>query len=75
MTEEQKSLAEITRRGLAALARELGSADTIRFLNQFATRRGDYTAERDSLFRDQSLDQLLADLKKAKAEDRSNAGA
>lgn len=76
MTEEQKSLAEITRRGIVALTRELGSDDTVRFLSQFnKSGHGDYTAERDILFRDQTLDQLLADMKKAKAEDQGGAWA
>lgn len=32
--------------GLKALARDLGSAGMVRFLQQFETGQGDYTAER-----------------------------
>jgi hypothetical protein len=39
-------LEEIRRRGLAALARQLGPVGMIRFLQQFETGAGDYTTER-----------------------------
>jgi hypothetical protein len=34
-------LAEVTRRALEILTRELGPADTVRFINQFTTGSGD----------------------------------
>ncbi|HYW12500.1 MAG TPA: hypothetical protein VE871_11085 [Longimicrobium sp.] len=40
---------EIRRVGLDALARELGPVGTVRFLQQFETGSGDYTAERAGL--------------------------
>lgn len=43
-------LAEVTRRAIQVLARELGPADTARFITQFSGGSGDYTAERDALF-------------------------
>ncbi len=73
MIVEQRTLADITRQALEVLSRELGSADTIRFLNQFTTGQGDYTAERDVLLRDQTLDQILSDIKNAKAPDCGGA--
>jgi hypothetical protein len=39
-------LEEIRRLGLEALARQLGPVGMVRFLQQFETGRGDYTAER-----------------------------
>lgn len=41
------TLQEIRQNGLEALARELGIIGMVRFLQQFETGHGDYTAERD----------------------------
>ena len=41
----------------------VGVVNTVRFLNQFTTGYGDYTAERDTLFADLTLDELLAAIK------------
>jgi hypothetical protein len=68
MTIKRKPLAEVTQRAIAILCRELGTADTIRFINQFTTGHGDYTSERDALFAGITLDQILADIKSAKPE-------
>jgi hypothetical protein len=64
MTVRTKPLAEVTQRAIEILCRELGAADTVRFINQFTTGHGDYTAERDVLFADDTLDQIIADIKK-----------
>ncbi|MGZ5980184.1 MAG: hypothetical protein ACXWO3_04400 [Isosphaeraceae bacterium] len=59
-----KPLAEVSQRAIKALCRELGAADTVRFINQFTTGHGDYTSERDVLFAEDTLDQIIADIKK-----------
>jgi len=41
--------AELRRRGLEALVRELGYVDAMRFLHQYDTGQGDYTRERHQL--------------------------
>ena len=41
--------AELRRRGLEILVRELGYLDAMRFLHQYETGRGDYTRERHQL--------------------------
>ena len=41
---------EIRQAGLEALARELGPVGMVRFLQQFETGRGDYSAERHGWF-------------------------
>ena len=64
MTVNDKSLAEITERAYDILFRELGSADAIRFLNQFSSGRGDYTAERDHLFADLTMDQIYSEIRR-----------
>ena len=42
----------------------MGVVDTVRFLNQFTTGYGDYTEEREALFKDLTLDEILAAMKK-----------
>jgi hypothetical protein len=72
MTVPAKPLAEVTRRAIEVLTRELGAADTLRFVNQFTMGLGDYTAERDHLFGEETLDQIL-DAIKAKTSERPGA--
>lgn len=61
-----KPLAEVTRRAIEVLSRELGAADTMRFVNQFSTGQGDYTAERGALFADDTIEQIVADIQAAR---------
>ena len=56
---EHRSPAEIERLGFAALCERLGPADAIRFLQQFDLGRGDYTRERDHLFKGDTIDSLV----------------
>ena len=63
---ERKPLAEITNQAFKLLVKELGSADTIRFLNQYTNGHGNYTAERDTLFDGLSLDQIVDEIKQAR---------
>ena len=42
------TLEEIRRRGIEALAAELGPVGMVRFLQQFETGRGDYSQDRDA---------------------------
>ena len=58
-----KPLSEVTQQALAVLIKEIGVVNTVRFLHQFTTGYGDYTAERDALFADLTLDELLATIK------------
>jgi hypothetical protein len=63
MNTAELTLDEIRSRGYAALLRELGPAGYVRFIQQFRTGRGDYTAERH-----QWLDKLTMDDVKAMLE-------
>ena len=65
MTVETKPLAELTRRAIELLSRELGAADMIRFVNQFTIGYGDYTAERESLLGPMTLDEIISQIKGA----------
>jgi hypothetical protein len=64
VTVKTKPLAEVTHRAIEVLSRELGAAAALRFINQFTTGHGDYTAERDTLLAGETLDQIIADIKK-----------
>jgi hypothetical protein len=64
MNIQTKPLSDITQQALALLTKELGLADTVRFLNQFTTGYGDYTTERDALFVDLTLDELFSAIKR-----------
>jgi hypothetical protein len=59
-----RPLVEVTERAMGALVRELGVADTERFLQQFGVGYGDYTKERDALFGHLSLDDVIEQSRK-----------
>jgi len=56
-------LKEISSRAKNALIRELGVVDTLRFLNQFRAGSGDYTTEREELFKAKSVKSIVAEIK------------
>ena len=68
MTVQTRSLADVTRRAIEVLTRELGAADTLRFVNQFTTGLGDYTAEREQLFGEETLEQIIGAIKEKAAD-------
>lgn len=59
MSVQPKSLSQITQDAIAILMKEIGIANTLRFLNQFSTGFGNYTEERETLFKDLTLDEIL----------------
>jgi hypothetical protein len=63
MNVQTKPLSEITQQAIDLLLTEMGIVNTLRFLNQFTTGYGDYTQERQALFKDLTLDELLATMK------------
>ena len=63
MIVQTKPLSEVTQQAIALLMKEIGVVNTVRFLNQFTVGYGDYTAERDALFADLTLDKALAAMK------------
>jgi hypothetical protein len=71
MTTQTKPLAEVTHRAIEILTRELGAADTLRFVGQFTTGYGDYTAEREALFANRTLDEMIAEIKAPAGAPRS----
>ena len=72
MTVAPAPLAEITATAIRILCREIGAANTARFLNQFTSGFGDYTAERDQLLGESTVDELVAQIRQRRAPDRTS---
>ncbi len=69
MTIESQSLQKITEKAIKILSKEMGIADTIRFLNQFSSGYGNYTEERKLMFQDLTLDDILKEMDQELDED------
>jgi hypothetical protein len=67
MIREAKPLAEITQDALRVLCREIGVVNTVRFVGQFTTGYGNYTEEREQLFADMTLDDIVSQIKQDRA--------
>ena len=67
MRSPEVPLAELSQHAIHVLAREMGVVNTMRFLNQFVTGPGNYTQERDTLFQDVSLDDVLSHIRRSPA--------
>lgn len=60
----QQSLYEINHRAISVLCREIGIVNTLRFIRQFSTGYGNYTEERETFFKEKSLEDILSEIKK-----------
>ena len=56
--------AELRRRGLEILVRELGYLDAMRFLHQYETGQGDYTRERHQLLPPWTTEEIVREADK-----------
>ena len=63
MTVLIEPIARLTDRARQALIAELGVIDAMRFLHQFRAGGGNYTAEREQLFKGRSVTDIVADIK------------
>ena len=54
-----KPLAEVTHEAIGILLREIGVVNTVRFLNQFTGGLGNYNEEREQLFGELTLDEIV----------------
>jgi hypothetical protein len=71
MRVEAKPLAEVTKEAIRVLIQELGPVDTVRFVNQFTAGYGNYTKEREQLFADMTLDEIVSEIKRGKEHTKS----
>lgn len=62
MTTEVTPLAEINRQAIRLLYRELGVVNAVRFLRQFTAGFGDYTQERELLFGQKTLEEIVGEI-------------
>jgi hypothetical protein len=65
------TLEQVRITGLRALSRDLGPVGLVRFLQQFETGHGDYTAERHAWLSEytvRDIDQAIEDQRKTTAE-------
>ena len=63
MNTQTQPLSQITQQAIEILSKEIGVANTMRFLSQFSTGYGNYTEEREALFKDLTLDEILSVMK------------
>ncbi|HRQ13671.1 MAG TPA: hypothetical protein PK205_10230 [Promineifilum sp.] len=63
-----KPLSEITQEAIDILLREIGAVNTIRFLNQFTGGFGNYTEERERLFEELTLDEIVMAIEQDRAD-------
>ena len=63
MNAHLEPIAQVTQRATDALVKELGVVDTIRFLGQFRTGSGDYTVQREKLFREMSVTDITHEIR------------
>ena len=59
-------LSEVSNSAKDALIEKLGVIDTLRLLNQFRAVSGDYTTEREQLFKGESVKSIVAAIKAGK---------
>jgi hypothetical protein len=64
MITETRPLVEINMRAINLLYKELGVVDAVRFLKQFTQGYGNYTQERENLFANKSLDEIVNEIEK-----------
>lgn len=60
----EMTLEEVRLAGLKALVRDLGSAGMVRFLQQFETGQGDYTAERHTWLGKRTVRELVEEIER-----------
>jgi hypothetical protein len=64
MITDAKPLVEINQQAISLLYKELGVVDAVRFLNQFTQGYGNYTQEREALFANRSLEEIVSEIEK-----------
>ena len=61
-----KTVNEINKTVFDILYREIGVSQTYRFLNQFFVGKGNYVEMKDELFRNRTVDDIVAEMKSRK---------
>lgn len=61
---------EIRQVGMDALLKALGPVDAVRFIQQYDKGYGDYTKERENLYKDVTVDQIFDDIANYKSKNQ-----
>jgi hypothetical protein len=69
-----RPIAEVDRRAREILTRDLGIVDTLRFLGQFQSSLGNYTAEREKWVDELPLDAIVSEIKGRRRNSRRKKG-
>ena len=64
MSVEYKPLVEINQEALRLLYKELGIVDAVRFLRQITRGFGDFTKEREDLYGEKGLEEILNEIER-----------
>ena len=64
MITDAKPLIEVNQQAIHLLYKELGVVDAVRFLKQFTQGYGNYTQEREIIFANKSLDDIVSEIEK-----------
>jgi hypothetical protein len=68
MITKARPLAELTQEAIRVLYRELGVVNTVRFLRQFTVGFGNYAEEREALFADKGLSEIVNEIKRRRKQ-------
>ena len=64
MITDVKPLIEVNQQAIQLLYKELGVVDAVRFLKQFTQGYGNYTDEREVIFANKSLEDIVSEIDK-----------
>ena len=64
MITDVRPLIEVNQQAINLLYKELGVVDAVRFLKQFTQGYGNYTQERETIFANQSIDDIVSEIEK-----------
>ena len=67
-----KPLSEITQEAIDILIREIGIVNTVRFLNQFTGGFGNYSEDREVLYGEFTMEQILNSIREDHAEEANS---
>ncbi len=59
---QAKPLNDINKEAIDILCQQMGLVNTVRFVNQFSTGYGNYTEEREQLFANMTLDDVVSEI-------------
>lgn len=65
---QPQPLNDITKQAIEVLCQQIGLVNTVRFINQFTTGYGNYTEEREQLFADMTLDEVISEIEEMREQ-------